>query len=145
MRFVFCFFFQPQLLWFDCALYDPIAAWAVHRSKVSPNIPLLIPLSKNFWTETYTVIYQHLFYWPPLQKYLLNNSLSLSLSLFWFFAISLLSQVHSQSWIVLVHGDNAWYQWSAASNFLPHAAPLFHAWTVQVQWIDTPYIASPPP
>ena len=31
----------------------------------------------SFWTETYTVIYQSLFYWPPLQKHLLKNSLYL--------------------------------------------------------------------
>ena len=43
-------------------LYDPIAAWAVLRSKVLPNTPLLRQLSKNFQTKTYTVIYQYLFY-----------------------------------------------------------------------------------
>ena len=60
-------------------IYDPIAAWAVHRSKVSPNTPLLTKLSKNFWTETYTVIYQHLFYYLPLQEHL-NNSISFAVS-----------------------------------------------------------------
>ena len=102
-------------------LYDPIAARV--GNSTSPNIPLFTHLSKNFQKETYTVIYQHLYYWTSLQKYFR--------CLFWFFTMLLLSQV--QSWIGTVQGDNVWYQWPAASNFLPNAAPLFHTWTVQGQ------------
>ena len=117
--------FRPQLLWFDGASLIPLPFRLYTDLKYCLAPHFSCSSLKNFQTETYTVIYQH-FYWAPSPETPQQLSLSLLLSLFWFFAISLLSQVHSQSWIGTVHGDNEWYQRPAFSNFLPHAAPLFH-------------------
>ena len=72
-----------------------------------------------------------------------THPLSLSLSLFWFFTISQLSQVHSQSWIGTIHGDNALYQWPATSNFFLYATPFFVSGRCRVNGLTLPTLLHP--
>ena len=131
-------FFQPQLLWFDGTSLIPLP--------LGQYTDLKYHLTPHFSHSSLKTYEQEptLLSTGPLSRNASSTALSISFTLFWFFTIPLLSLVHGKPWIDMVHGDNAGYQWPAAYNFLPHAAPLFCVWMVQGQWIDTPYITPLP-